>query len=97
MELRELFAALEKKRYGRSWSDVEIALGFVGDVGDLSKLIQGAAGVRDTPDLESKLAHELSDCLWCVLVLARNLEVDLGAFESTMSELKAAVRRELAA
>jgi NTP pyrophosphatase (non-canonical NTP hydrolase) len=96
MELRELFEALEKKRHGRAWSTEQIALGLVGDVGDLAKLIQAAAGVRDAPDLERRLGHELADCLWCVLVLAEKLGVDLdAAFDSTMKELKAGVRREL--
>jgi len=30
-------------------------LGFVGDVGDLAKLVQGKAGVRPTLDLDTKL------------------------------------------
>ena len=38
-ELRELYAALEAKRHGRSWNVEEIALGFVGDVGDLAVLV----------------------------------------------------------
>lgn len=96
MELRDLFEALEEKRHGRAWGTTEIALGFVGDVGDLAKLVQAAVGVRQIDDLEAKLAHELADCLWAVLVLAEKLGVDLEtAFDSTMAELKAAVRREL--
>jgi NTP pyrophosphatase (non-canonical NTP hydrolase) len=47
-----------------------------------------ATGARHVDDLESKLKHELSDCLWSVLVLAEKLDVDLGrAFEATMDEL----------
>ena len=33
------------KRYGRVWSTQELALGFMGDVGDLAKLIQAHARV----------------------------------------------------
>lgn len=45
-------------------------LGFVGDVGDLAQLVQGKAGVRSIKDLDTKLSHELADCLWAVLTLA---------------------------
>jgi hypothetical protein len=38
-QLNELYEQLEIKRYGRVWTTEELALGFVGDVGDLAKLI----------------------------------------------------------
>ena len=68
-QVRARLAELEIARYGRSWSLEEIALGFVGDVGDLAKLIQAKAGVREVEDLDARFARELSDCLWAVLVL----------------------------
>ncbi|MDP2214691.1 MazG nucleotide pyrophosphohydrolase domain-containing protein [Phenylobacterium sp.] len=87
--IRQRYASLETDRYGRSWSAEEVALGFVGDVGDLMKLVQAAEGVRAIPDAKAKLAHELADCLWSVMVLARLYEVDLGAaFAGTMDELE---------
>ena len=96
-ELRKLYASLETKRHGRLWNVEEIALGFVGDVGDLAKLVQAASGVRDIPDLRSRLAHELADCLWSVLVLADELDVDIErAFTETMAQLKEYVRSQVA-
>jgi NTP pyrophosphatase (non-canonical NTP hydrolase) len=96
-ELRQLLAELETRRYGRPWNVEELALGFVGDVGDLAKLVQGASGVRDMPNLASRLSHELADCLWSVLVLADQLGVDIEqAFAETMAQLKEYARRELA-
>ncbi|GAB3916810.1 hypothetical protein GCM10011575_25700 [Microlunatus endophyticus] len=87
-QVRARFATYEHDRYDRSWTPAEIMLGFVGDVGDLSKLVQGKSGVRATPDLDSKVAHELADCLWSVLTLADCYNVDLAsAFGSTMEEL----------
>lgn len=77
-EVRARYAEVEHERYGRAWTPQEIALGFVGDVGDLAKLVQGKAGVRPRPDLDEALAHELADCLWSVLVLADTYGVDLG-------------------
>lgn len=95
-EVRELFARLETARHGRAWNVEEIALGFVGDVGDLAKLVQAAAGIREADDLDAKLAHELADCLFSVLVLSDRLGVDLEqAFAQTMDDLEAFTKREL--
>ena len=71
--VREQYAAVETARYGRAWSREEIMLGFLGDVGDLAKLVQGKEGVRPREDLDEALAHELADCLWCVMTLGRGL------------------------
>ena len=63
-------------------------LGFVGDVGDLAKLVQGKAGVRPTAELDEKLAHELADCLWSVFTLADEYGVDLeSSFAETVTSL----------
>lgn len=86
--VREQYAAVEVERYGRAWTTEEIMLGFLGDVGDLAKLVQGKAGVRPREDLDKALAHELADCLWSVLTLADAYDVDLGAaFDRTMDTL----------
>jgi NTP pyrophosphatase (non-canonical NTP hydrolase) len=62
--------------------------GFVGDVGDLSKLVMAKANLRHISDVDAKIAHELADCLWSVLVIADRLDVDLeDAFSKTMAEL----------
>lgn len=88
--VRERYAAWEVERYGRAWTPQEIALGFVGDVGDLAKLVQGKAGVRPRADLDDALAHELADCLWAVLTLADTYAVDLEtSFTATMRDLRA--------
>ena len=87
--VRERYTAFEERRYGRSWSREELMLGFLGDVGDLAKLVQGKEGVRPRDDLDEAFAHELADCLWSVMVLADAYEVDLeSAFLRTMGELK---------
>ncbi|TWD84171.1 MazG-like nucleotide pyrophosphohydrolase family protein [Kribbella amoyensis] len=86
--VRASYAAVEAERYGRAWNREELMLGFLGDVGDLAKLVQGKEGVRPRDDLDEALAHELADCLWSVLVLADAYQVDLeGAFTRTMDEL----------
>ena len=97
--VRTLYAQLETKRAGRAWTRAELAQGFVGDVGDLMKLVMAKEGVRPspTPDLDNALAHELADCLWSVLVLADAYEIDLTkAFRTTMSELERKLESECA-
>ncbi|SEB44559.1 MazG nucleotide pyrophosphohydrolase domain-containing protein [Nocardioides exalbidus] len=86
--VRAKYAEVEAATHGRSWTTEEIMLGFLGDVGDLAKLVQGKAGVRPRDDLDEALAHELADCLWSVMTLADAYDVDLaGAFAGTMDEL----------
>ncbi|QEE25823.1 nucleotide pyrophosphohydrolase [Rhodanobacter glycinis] len=79
LKLNKLYEELEIKMYGRVWTTEELALGFVGDVGDLAKLIQADAGVRKIDDCKAKLGHELSDCLWSIMVLANKCGIDLEA------------------
>ena len=94
IEIRGQYAEWETGRYGRPWTDEEIALGFVGDVGDLTKLILARSGVRAIPDADAKLAHELADCLWSVIVLAEHFGIDLeAAFLKTMDELEVHLKK----
>lgn len=79
LRLNDLYEQLETRKYGRVWTTEELALGFVGDVGDLAKLVQADAGVRDIDDHRAKLGHELSDCLWSIIVLAHKCGIDLEA------------------
>ncbi|WP_242165415.1 nucleotide pyrophosphohydrolase [Lysobacter sp. M15] len=96
LQLNELYEQLEIKRYGRVWTTEELALGFVGDVGDLAKLIQANAGIRDIDDCKAKLGHELSDCLWSIIVLANKCGIDLEAeFVKNTKELAENVSGEL--
>jgi NTP pyrophosphatase (non-canonical NTP hydrolase) len=98
LRLNELYEQLEIKRYGRIWTTAELALGFVGDVGDLAKLIQANAGIRDIDDSKAKLGHELSDCLWSIIVLANKCGIDLEAeFVRNTREIAEYVSGELGA
>ena len=96
LQLNDLYEQLEVKRYGRIWTTQELALGFVGDVGDLAKLIQANAGIRQVDDCKAKLGHELSDCLWSIIVLAHKCGIDLEAeFTRNTRELAEHVSGEL--
>jgi NTP pyrophosphatase (non-canonical NTP hydrolase) len=88
--VRGRYAELEQARYGREWSTEELMLGFVKDVGDLALLVQAKEGVRDVADLDAKLAHELADCLWSLIVVAECYGIDLEqAFAETMDDIEA--------
>lgn len=96
LKLNGLYEELEIKLYGRVWTTEELALGFVGDVGDLAKLIQANAGIRNIDNFKSKLGHELSDCLWSIIVLANKCGIDLEAeFSKSISGLMEHVSNEL--
>jgi len=89
LEIRTLYQEKEKQLYGSPWTSEEIALGFVGDVGDLAKLVLSENGRRNIEDSKEKLEHELSDCLWSVIVLAHIHDVDLeSSFMNTMTEIQ---------
>lgn len=98
IDIRNKYSKLEKKKYGQEWTREQIAMGFAGDVGDLMKLVMAKSGVRDADieNLDEKLAHELSDCLWSVLVLADKYNIDLEkSFLNTMANLEKRIDREL--
>jgi len=89
MEIRKLYEEKERQLYGSPWTSEEIALGFVGDVGDLAKLVVAEQGKRNIENSKEKLEHELSDCLWSLIVLAHAHEVDLqNSFMNTMDQLQ---------
>jgi NTP pyrophosphatase (non-canonical NTP hydrolase) len=87
--IRTLYDQQAVRNGGRPWAPAEFAQGFVGDVGDLMKLAMAKQGLRPAENVDARLAHELSDCLWSVLVLADAYGIDLEkAFARTMDELE---------
>ena len=89
MEIRRRYEEKEKQLYGSPWTSEEIALGFVGDVGDLAKLISAENGRRNILNSKEKLEHELADCLWSVIILSNLHGVDLEkSFFETMDRLE---------
>lgn len=89
MQIRDQYVIKEQNLYGTPWNSEEIALGFVGDVGDLAKLIMAENGRRNIQGSKDKLEHEMADCLWSIIVLSQLHEIDLEkAFLNTMNELE---------
>lgn len=99
MRIRELYQELNRRERGRCWTREEFVLGFAGDVGDLAKLVLAAEGARgDVGDDPDALGHELADCLWAVLVLARLYDVDLETeFDRLVTNLDADLTAKLTA
>ncbi len=88
-EIRRVNAELSNSEGSKSWGLAERAQGFVGDVGDLAKLIMAKNGYRKYENLNKKLAHELADCLWSVIIIADEVGIDLEeSFLNTMQEIE---------
>jgi len=93
MNVRSLYAELDVKKYGKEWTTSQIAQGFIGDVGDLMKLVMSKEGIRDIENSDEKMRHELSDCLWSIIVLANRFDIDLEkSFISNMSLLEKRIK-----
>ena len=96
LRIHGLYDALNRRERGRTWTREEFMLGFVGDVGDLAKLVMAQEGAREMPGGRAALEHELADCLWSILILAHCYDVDLaGAFDRTMVDLDEAISTQL--
>lgn len=96
-EIRQKYDELNKTKRNVEWSGQDIMAGFVGDVGELSTIIMAKHGLRnDVDDVDEKLAHELADCLWSIMVLAQKYNVDLAKeFNKTMDHLDKRIDKEL--
>lgn len=96
IEIRNKYDKLNELKRGVTWNEQQLMAGFVGDVGDLSKIIMAKHGLREMENVDEKLAHELSDCLWSILVLANKYSVDLVAeFNKTMDGLDIRINSEM--
>ena len=93
--IRNRYDELNMSKRNARWNEQQIMAGFVGDVGDLSKIIMAKHGLRAIENVDRKLAHELSDCLWSVLVLASKYDIDLATeFMKTMDELETRITND---
>lgn len=74
----------------RKWTVTDYMSGFVGDVGDLSKLVMAKQQLRDYDgDVDAALKHEIGDCFWALFVLCDELGIDAqNAIETTLEDLE---------
>ena len=88
-DIRKKYETFERSTIGRTWTRAEIVQGFVTDVGDLVRLTMVKDGARHTEDVDAKLRHELADCFWSLIVIAKKFDVDLeSAFTDTMDVIE---------
>lgn len=98
IEIRTKYDKLNQEKRGVTWNEQQLMAGFVGDVGNLSKIIMAKNGLRQMDNIDEKLAHELCDCLWSVLVLAHKYNINLSdEFMKTMDELDSRIDSDMAA
>ncbi len=96
LEIRKKYDDLNLVRDGKVWTENDYAMGFVGDVGDLMKLMTAKNGVRPAENVDSKIGHELSDCLWSLFVFADIYKIDLRSeFERTMKYLDKSIAKKM--
>lgn len=96
LAIGDLYNTLNKSVGRPEWSVAEYMQGFIGDMGDLVKLIMAKNNFRTIPNHDEKIAHELADCLWSILVLAKKLNINLEAsFLATMSNIEKKITAEL--
>jgi NTP pyrophosphatase (non-canonical NTP hydrolase) len=96
LKIKNLYDEMNLKQRARTWTNEEFMLGFVGDVGDLTKLVMAQEGAREIPGGLAALGHELADCLWSVLILSNAYGIDLaGEFQRTMSMLTTHIQSQI--
>ncbi len=81
-----------------TWTAKDFADGLLGDLGDLMKMLQAKANLRPYTkgNLEEDIKHELSDCLWAIIIIADELGIDLeSVFNSKIDELSIKVEKML--
>jgi NTP pyrophosphatase (non-canonical NTP hydrolase) len=89
VDIKKRYSKMELDKFGKEWTNAQVMQGFVGDVGDLMKVVMAKEGIREIENVDEKLAHELADCLYSVFVLAERYGVDIeSAFTKTMDELE---------
>ncbi len=87
-EIQKKYRIFNKKNEYKVWGVSEYVQGFAGDTGDLIKLVMAKENFRHSDNIDKKLAHELSDCLWSVIIISKELGIDLEKeFLATMDTL----------
>jgi NTP pyrophosphatase (non-canonical NTP hydrolase) len=88
--IKESYAVLNRQENARIWTANEYAQGLIGDIGDLNKLLMAKHGYRFADiDVDRKIEQELADCIWSLIMLADELEIDLeGVFRRRLDQLQ---------
>lgn len=97
-EIRLKYEELNARNGKDAWRIRDYSMGFVGDVGDLQKIIMAKENLRDIDDVDAKLGHELADCLWSLLVISEYYSIDLEQeYLKTMDDISRRIEEKSAA
>lgn len=79
LEIKELYDRINSIESGHVWRREDYVRGLLVDVGELVELTMAADGVRrPPPNLPDRLSHEIADCLWSLIIIAHEYNIDLG-------------------
>ena len=93
-EIKKMYSRMEMDKFGKVWTDAQVMQGFVVDVGELMELFMAKEGIREIENVDEKISHELADCLYCILVLAGRLGIDMEKeFIKTMDGLESRLEK----
>lgn len=86
--IKNLYNQKHKEKGKEAWTASDYMAGFVTDIGELSELVAAKKGVRTVENVDQKLEHELNDCLYSLIVLADECNIDLAStFSKNMDAL----------
>jgi NTP pyrophosphatase (non-canonical NTP hydrolase) len=97
MAVKQSYNQLNIDKGEKKWTYREYVEGLVGDVGTLMKLVMAKENFRGhkEEDLDKAITHEVIDCLWAILVIADELEIDLEKkFPEEMDKLLERIDKE---
>jgi len=94
--IKTKYNKLEIKKFGKKWSTEQQVAGLVVDVGELVELSMAKSGVKDIDNVDQKIAHELADCLFSIIVIAEKYDVNLEkSFIDLISNLNQRIDKNL--
>ncbi len=75
--IKRAYDSMRRKDGEKAWMSYDYAEALVGDVGDLMKLMVRKRRKGASKALERDIAKELSDCLYMLIALSQELNIDL--------------------
>ncbi len=96
LKIKDLYSHLNQVKGENKWGLTEYTRAFIGDVGDLNKMIMAKQGYREWADRGHNLEAELIDCFWALFIIGNELNVDLERqSELWFSNMEKAIEEKL--
>jgi len=103
LEVQDLYDQFNKKSNEDIWTADDYLDGLMGDIGDLHKLVMAKNNKRGykaanhkNMTVDEAIAHELSDVIWSVVIIADKYKIDLEqSVLNNMKQLKAGIQQKL--